>query len=53
MVQRLPELQRIHQGLAVSVCLVQLVQAFAPDQKSGDPAAIVPELDLTQLTALA
>lgn len=53
MVQRFAELQRIDQGPPVSVRLFQLVQAFAPDQESGYPAAIIPEPDLTQVTVLA
>ena len=53
MVQRFAELQRIDQGLPVSVRLVQLVHAFAPDQESGYPAAIISEPDFTQVTALA
>ena len=53
MVQRFPKLQRINQGLAVSILLVQFIQAPAGEQERGNPFAIVPEVDPAQLTTPA
>ena len=53
MVQRFPKLQRIDQGLAVSILFVQLIQPPAGEQERGNRFAIVPEADPTQLTASA
>ena len=51
MVQRLPKLQRIYQGLAASIVPVQSDQAFTPDQKRGHTVAI--DLDPGQIPAVA
>jgi len=53
MVQRFPKLQRIDQGLAVSILFVQPVQAFTGNQKRSDSLAISPEADPAQLTTPA
>jgi len=50
MVQRFPELQRVDQGLAVSILFIQLIQAPAGEQERGNPSAISPEADPAQLT---
>ncbi len=53
MVQRFPELQRIDQGLTISVISIQLVQILARDQKRGDAFAVVSDAHLGQVTAAA
>jgi hypothetical protein len=53
MVQRFPKLQRIDQGLAVSILLIQSIQACTGNQKRSDSSAIVPEPDPAQLTTSA
>jgi len=52
-VQRFPKLQRIDQGLAVSILFVQLIQVPAGEQERGNRFAIVPEADSAQLTTSA
>jgi hypothetical protein len=52
-IKRLPELKRVHQGLAAPVVPVQLVQAVARDQKRGDPLAVVSNPDSAKIPALA
>jgi len=49
-IQRFPKLQRIDQGLAVSILFVQPVQAFTDNQKRSDSLAIIPEPDPVQLS---
>ncbi|CAB1065846.1 hypothetical protein D1BOALGB6SA_10645 [Olavius sp. associated proteobacterium Delta 1] len=53
MVQRFPELQRIDQGLAVSILFIKLIQAPAGEQERGNPFTIVPKADSVQLTTSA
>ncbi len=53
MVQRFPKLQRIDQGLAVSILFIQLIQTPAGKQEAGNRFAIVPKADPTQLTTPA
>ena len=53
MVQRFPELQRIDQGLAVSILFVQLIQVRAGEQERGYWFTIAPEVDPTQLSTPA
>jgi hypothetical protein len=53
MVQRFPKLQRIDQGLAVSILFVQFIQTPAGEQERGNPFAIAPEADLAQFTTCA
>jgi hypothetical protein len=53
MVQRFPELQRIDQGLPVSVLFVQAIQTLTGNQKRSDSFAIIPEPDPVQLSTLA
>ena len=53
MILRFSKLQRIDQGLAVSILLIQLIQAPASEQKRGNPFAIAPEVDPAQLTTSA
>ena len=53
MVQGFPELQGINQGLTVSVFLIKLVQAFAPDLEGGNALAIVFDPDAAQIPAMA
>ena len=53
MVQRFSELQRINQGLAVSILFVQLVQTPAGEQERSNRPAISSEADPAQLTAPA
>ncbi|CAB1057635.1 hypothetical protein D1BOALGB6SA_2388 [Olavius sp. associated proteobacterium Delta 1] len=50
MIQRFPELQRVDQGLTVSILFVQFIQAPAGEQERGNPFAITPEADPAQLT---
>ncbi|CAB1062711.1 hypothetical protein D1BOALGB6SA_7493 [Olavius sp. associated proteobacterium Delta 1] len=50
MVQRFPELQRIDQGLAVSILFVQSIQTFTSNQKRSNPLSIVSKPDPAQLT---
>jgi hypothetical protein len=50
MVQRFPKLQRIDQGLAVSILLIQSIQACTGNQKRSDSSAIIPEPDPAQLS---
>jgi len=52
-VQRFPELQRVDQGLAVSILFVQSIQASAGEQEAGNSFAVVPEADPAQLTTPA
>ena len=53
MVQRFPELQRVDQGLAVSILFVNLIQTPAGEQERGNPLTISPEADPAQLTTPA
>jgi len=53
MIQRFSKLQRIDQSLAVSILLIQLIQAPAGEHKRGNPFAIAPEADPAQLTTSA
>jgi hypothetical protein len=53
MVQRFPELQRVDQGLAVSILFIQLIQAPPGEQERGNPFTIAPEADPAQLTTPA
>ena len=53
MVQRFPKLQRIDQGLPVSILFIQLIQAPAGEQERGNTSTIVPEADPAQLTTSA
>ena len=53
MVQRFPKLQRIDQGLAVSILLIQLIESPAGEQEAGNRFAVVPEADSAQLTTCA
>ena len=53
MVQRFPEVQRIDQGLAVSILLIQFIQAPAGEQETGNRFAIAPEADSAQLSTPA
>ncbi len=46
-------MQRIDQGQAVSVLLVQSIQTFTGNQKRGDRPAIVSKPDPAQLCTLA
>ena len=39
MVQRFPKLQRIDQGLAISILFVQFIQTPAGEQERGNPPA--------------
>ena len=50
MVQRLPELQWIDHGVAVSVCSVLFIKALALDQERGDPSPIILDPDLAEVT---
>jgi|GEM_PF-6232320 len=50
MVQRFPELQRVDQGLAVSILFIQLIQAPPGYQERGNPFAVTPKPDPAQLT---
>jgi len=52
-VQRFSKLQWIDQGLAVSILLVQSIQAAAGEQERGNPFAIAPEADPAQFTTPA
>jgi len=52
-VQRFAELQRINQGLTVSILFVQTIQAVTGNQKCSDPFAVTPEPNPVQLTTLA
>jgi len=52
-VQRFPKLQRVDQGLAVSILFVQLIQAFTGNQKRSDSFAIIPNPDTTQFSTPA
>jgi hypothetical protein len=53
MVQRFPELQRIDQGLTISVISIQFDQILAGDQKRSNPSAIVADPHITHITAVA
>ena len=53
MVQRFPELQRVDQGLAVSIFFIQLIQAPPGEQERGNPFTIFPKADSVQLTTVA
>jgi hypothetical protein len=53
MIQRFPKLQRIDQGLTVSILFVQSIQAFTANQKRSDSFAIVAEPDPAQLSTPA
>ena len=53
MVQRFSKLQRVDQGLPVSILFVQLIQVPAGEQERGNPSAISPEADPAQLTTPA
>ena len=53
MVQGLPELQGIDQGLAASVFLIKPAKPLAPDQESGNPFAITFHPDPGEIPAIA
>jgi hypothetical protein len=53
MVQRFPKLQRIDQGLAVSILFIQSIQAFTGNQKRSNSFAIIPEPHPAQLSTPA
>jgi len=53
MVQRFPKLERIDQGLAVSILFIQSIQAFTGNQKRSNSFAITPEADPAQLSTPA
>jgi hypothetical protein len=53
MVQRFPKMQRIDQGLAVSILFIQLIQTPACEQERGNPFTIGSEADPAQLTTSA
>ena len=53
MVQRFPKLQRIDQGMAVSILFVQSIQTFTGNQKRGNSFAIIPKPDPAQLATSA
>ena len=53
MIQRFPKLQRIDQGLAISILFVQSIQAVTGNQKYCDRLAVIPEPDPAQFTTLA
>jgi hypothetical protein len=52
-VQRFPKLQRVDQGLTVSILFVQAIQAPAGELEAGNSSAVVPEADPAQLTTPA
>jgi len=52
-VQRFPKLQWVDQGLAVSVLLIQRIQAPAGEQERSYRFTIAPEADPTQLSTPA
>jgi hypothetical protein len=49
MVQRLPELQWIDHGLAVSVGSILFIKALALDQERGDSSPIIFDPDLAKI----
>jgi hypothetical protein len=49
-VQRFPKLQRVDQGLTVSILFVQSIQAFTGNQKRSNSFAIIPKPDPAQLS---
>jgi len=53
MVQRFPKLQRIDQGLTVSILLIQLIQPPTCEQECGNPFAVVAHADCAQFPTLA
>ena len=52
MVQRFPELQRIHQGLTIAILFIKFVQTMAPDKESGYPFAVILDTDPAQIPTL-
>jgi hypothetical protein len=52
-VQRFSQLHRVDQGTAGPVIAVQTVQILSRDQKGGDPAAVVSDLHLHQISPVA
>ena len=53
MVQRFPELYRVHQGMAAYVLLVMFVKVMAGKHKTCYLLAVLPEPDVSQITAHA
>ena len=53
MVQRFSELYRVHQGMAVDVCLVMTVQLLAAKMECGDLPSVCFEADAAQVTTHA
>jgi len=53
MVQRFPELYRVHKGMAVDVCLVMTVQLRSAKMECGDLPAVGSKLNAAQVTAHA
>ncbi len=47
MVQRFPELYRVHQGMAVDVCLVMAVQFLTAKMERGNLSAVGFKPDLS------